>query len=150
MLISYFGINKDATRRLFGNWRVSCGRCHEGNKGGSKCRCRSNFSLCSIGYSFNWSGEEETSIYLFVVCFFLLIILLTRFFILTMACLRQTYMIFLAKLKKPHFSPGPESSECQLFSLDDIPFNSLSFSSMVVTLNLVCLRYMHILAVCFF
>ncbi|CAI8614104.1 unnamed protein product [Vicia faba] len=47
----------------------------------------------------------------------------------------QTYMIFLAKLKKPHFSPGPESSECQLFSLDDIPFNSL-FSSMVVTLNL--------------
>ncbi|KAI5426867.1 nudix hydrolase 23, chloroplastic [Lathyrus oleraceus] len=48
----------------------------------------------------------------------------------------QTYMIFLAKLKKPHFSPGPESSECQLFSLDDIPFNSLSFSSMVVTLSL--------------
>ncbi|KAJ1403349.1 NUDIX hydrolase domain [Sesbania bispinosa] len=48
----------------------------------------------------------------------------------------QTYMIFLAKLKKPHFSPGPESSECQLFPLDDIPFNSLSFSSMVVTLSL--------------
>ncbi|OIV95450.1 hypothetical protein TanjilG_06912 [Lupinus angustifolius] len=48
----------------------------------------------------------------------------------------QTYMIFLAKLKKPHFSPGPESSECQLFPFDDIPFNSLSFSSMVVTLSL--------------
>ncbi|XP_004493593.1 nudix hydrolase 23, chloroplastic isoform X1 [Cicer arietinum] len=48
----------------------------------------------------------------------------------------QTYMIFLAKLKKPHFSPGPESSECQLFALDDIPFNALSFSSMVVTLSL--------------
>ncbi|KAJ1396043.1 NUDIX hydrolase domain [Sesbania bispinosa] len=48
----------------------------------------------------------------------------------------ETYMIFLAKLKKPHFSPGPESSECQLFPLDDIPFNSLSFSSMVVTLSL--------------
>ncbi|RDX61324.1 Nudix hydrolase 23, chloroplastic [Mucuna pruriens] len=48
----------------------------------------------------------------------------------------QTYMIFLAKLKKPHFSPGPESSACQLFPLDDIPFNSLSFSSMVVTLSL--------------
>ncbi|KAJ6743067.1 NUDIX HYDROLASE 23 [Salix viminalis] len=48
----------------------------------------------------------------------------------------QTYIIFLAKLKKPHFSPGPESLECQLFSLDDIPFDSLAFSSMVVTLKL--------------
>ncbi|BAT85349.1 hypothetical protein VIGAN_04288400 [Vigna angularis var. angularis] len=48
----------------------------------------------------------------------------------------QIYLIFLAKLKKPHFSPGPESSACQLFPLDDIPFNSLSFSSMVVTLSL--------------
>ncbi|XP_020959407.1 nudix hydrolase 23, chloroplastic isoform X3 [Arachis ipaensis] len=48
----------------------------------------------------------------------------------------QTYMIFLAKLKTPHFSPGPESSECQLFPVDEIPINSLSFSSMVVTLSL--------------
>ncbi|MCD9638787.1 Nudix hydrolase 23, chloroplastic [Datura stramonium] len=48
----------------------------------------------------------------------------------------QTYVIFLAKLKNPHFSPGPESSECQLFELDDIPFDSLAFSSMLVTLNL--------------
>lgn len=46
-------------------------------------------------------------------------------------------MIFLAKLKRPHFSPGPESSECKLFGLDDIPFDSLAFSSMLVTLNLV-------------
>lgn len=46
-------------------------------------------------------------------------------------------MIFLAKLKNPHFSPGPESSECQLFELDDIPFDSLAFSSMLVSLNLV-------------
>uniref|UniRef100_A0A2P2KBX8 Nudix hydrolase domain-containing protein n=2 Tax=Rhizophora mucronata TaxID=61149 RepID=A0A2P2KBX8_RHIMU len=48
----------------------------------------------------------------------------------------QTYIIFLAKLKKPHFSPGPESLECRLFSVDDIPFDSLAFSSMLVTLNL--------------
>ncbi|GAV63964.1 NUDIX domain-containing protein, partial [Cephalotus follicularis] len=48
----------------------------------------------------------------------------------------QTYVIFLAKLKQPHFSPGPESSECRLFELDDIPFDSLAFSSMLVTLNL--------------
>lgn len=48
----------------------------------------------------------------------------------------QTYVIFLAKLKKPHFSPGPESMECRMFSLDEIPFDSLAFSSMVVTLKL--------------
>ncbi|KAA8518275.1 hypothetical protein F0562_015842 [Nyssa sinensis] len=48
----------------------------------------------------------------------------------------QTYIIFLAKLKRPHFAPGPESSECRLFSLDDIPFDSLAFSSMLVTLKL--------------
>lgn len=48
----------------------------------------------------------------------------------------QTYIIFLAKLKKPHFAPGPESLECRLFSLDEIPFDSLAFSSMVVTLKL--------------
>ncbi|XP_040930151.1 uncharacterized protein [Gossypium hirsutum] len=49
----------------------------------------------------------------------------------------QTYVIFLAKLKKPQFSPGPESSECYLFELDDILFDSLTFSSIFVTLNLV-------------
>ncbi|PPS12623.1 hypothetical protein GOBAR_AA08025 [Gossypium barbadense] len=48
----------------------------------------------------------------------------------------QTYVIFLAKLKKPQFSPGPESSECYLFELDDILFDSLTFSSIFVTLNL--------------
>lgn len=48
----------------------------------------------------------------------------------------QTYIIFLAKLKKPHFSPGPESSECRLFAFEDIPFDSLAFSSMLVTLDL--------------
>ena len=68
-----------------------------------------------------------------------------------MECLRQSYMIFLAKLKKHHFSPGPESSACQLFPLDDIPFNSLSFSSMVVTLSLVWfrIRYLNMLALGF-
>ncbi|XP_047327412.1 nudix hydrolase 23, chloroplastic [Impatiens glandulifera] len=48
----------------------------------------------------------------------------------------QTYVIFLAKLKSPHFSPGPESSDCRLFPLDEIPFDSLAFSSMLVTLKL--------------
>lgn len=49
----------------------------------------------------------------------------------------QTYIMFLAKLRKLHFSPGPESSDCRLFALDDIPFDSLAFSSILVTLNLV-------------
>lgn len=48
----------------------------------------------------------------------------------------QAYIIFLARMKRPHFSPGPESSECRLFSFDDIPFDSLAFSSMLVTLKL--------------
>ncbi|XAR68601.1 FAD diphosphatase [Bertholletia excelsa] len=48
----------------------------------------------------------------------------------------QTYIMFLAKLKTPYFSPGPESSECRLFALEDIPFDSLAFSSMLVTLKL--------------
>ncbi|KAK5838555.1 hypothetical protein PVK06_007286 [Gossypium arboreum] len=50
---------------------------------------------------------------------------------------QQTYVIFLAKLKKPQFSPGLESSEYCLFELNDIPFDSLAFSSIFVTLNLV-------------
>ncbi|AEC10067.1 Nudix hydrolase 23 [Arabidopsis thaliana] len=48
----------------------------------------------------------------------------------------QTYVIFLAKLKNLHFAPGPESLECRLFALDEIPFDSLAFSSIYVTLNL--------------
>ncbi|KAK9290029.1 hypothetical protein L1049_008192 [Liquidambar formosana] len=48
----------------------------------------------------------------------------------------QTYIIFLAKLKKPQFSPGPESLECRLYDFDDIPFDSLAFSSILVTLKL--------------
>jgi ADP-ribose/FAD diphosphatase len=50
--------------------------------------------------------------------------------------LDQTYVIFLAKLKNLHFAPGPESLECRLFALDEIPFDSLAFSSIYVTLNL--------------
>lgn len=48
----------------------------------------------------------------------------------------QSYILFRAKLKNPYFSPGPESLECALFSLDDIPFDSLAFSSIFVTLKM--------------
>uniref|UniRef100_A0A804QEX3 Nudix hydrolase domain-containing protein n=1 Tax=Zea mays TaxID=4577 RepID=A0A804QEX3_MAIZE len=49
----------------------------------------------------------------------------------------QSYIIFRARLKTPNFSPGPESLECALFALDDIPFDSLAFSSIIVTLRMV-------------
>lgn len=48
----------------------------------------------------------------------------------------QSYIIFRARLKTPNFSPGPESLECALFALDDIPFDSLAFSSIIVTLRM--------------
>ncbi|CAN6481496.1 unnamed protein product [Victoria cruziana] len=48
----------------------------------------------------------------------------------------QSYIIFHAKLKKPQFSPGPESLECALFDLNDIPYDSLAFSSVYVTLKM--------------
>ncbi|OAY74426.1 Nudix hydrolase 23, chloroplastic, partial [Ananas comosus] len=48
----------------------------------------------------------------------------------------QSYIIFRAKLKTPKFSPGPESLECALFALDEVPFHSLAFSSIVVTLKM--------------
>ncbi|XP_047970372.1 nudix hydrolase 23, chloroplastic-like isoform X2 [Salvia hispanica] len=62
--------------------------------------------------------------------------ILSPFVQLDIPLIGQTYVIFLAKLKRPHFAPGPESSECKLFALEDIPFDSLAFSSMLVTLNL--------------
>lgn len=39
-------------------------------------------------------------------------------------------------MKTPGFSPGSESLECELFALDDIPFDSLAFSSIIVTLRM--------------
>ncbi|CAI9097440.1 OLC1v1033870C1 [Oldenlandia corymbosa var. corymbosa] len=62
--------------------------------------------------------------------------ILAPFVHLDIPLIGQTYIIFLAKLKRPGFSPGEESSECQLFAVDEIPFDSLSFSSMLVTLKL--------------
>ncbi|XP_073105854.1 nudix hydrolase 23, chloroplastic isoform X2 [Elaeis guineensis] len=55
---------------------------------------------------------------------------------LDIPCIGQSYIIFRARLKTPYFSPGPESLECALFALDDIPFDSLAFSSIIVTLKM--------------
>ncbi|XP_077246963.1 nudix hydrolase homolog 23 [Tasmannia lanceolata] len=62
--------------------------------------------------------------------------ILSPFAQLDIPLIGQTYIIFRAKLKKPLFSPGPESLECALFSLDEIPFDCLAFSSVVVTLKM--------------
>ena len=60
------------------------------------------------------------------------------------ACfLEQTYVIFLARLKNLDFAPGPESLECRLFALDEIPFDSLAFSSIYVICYLKLSKYMY-------
>lgn len=48
----------------------------------------------------------------------------------------QSYIIFRARLKEPTFSPGQESLECALFALDEIPFDSIAFSSITVALKM--------------
>lgn len=48
----------------------------------------------------------------------------------------QSYILFRAKLRTPHFSPGIESLECALFNIDAIPFNQIAFSSISVALKL--------------
>lgn len=48
----------------------------------------------------------------------------------------QSYILFRAKLKTTKFSPGVESLECALFSLDEIPFDRIAFSSVSVALKL--------------
>lgn len=52
-------------------------------------------------------------------------------------CAVQSYIIFRARFKQLTFSPGPESLECALFSLDEIPFDSIAFSSITVALKMV-------------
>lgn len=77
---------------------------------------------------------RKINIYIYLL--YLSCVLPTDFEAYALLC-GQTYVIFLAKLRNPYFSPGPESSDCQLFALDDIPFDSLAFSSILVTLKLV-------------
>lgn len=47
----------------------------------------------------------------------------------------QSYLIFRADLAAPHtFAAGPESEDVALFAPEDIPFDSIAFSSIHVTL----------------
>ncbi|RWR78545.1 nudix hydrolase 23, chloroplastic [Cinnamomum micranthum f. kanehirae] len=61
---------------------------------------------------------------------------LSPFAQLDIPLIAQSYIIFRAKMKTPDFSPGPESLDCALFPLEDIPFDSLAFSSIFVTLKM--------------
>eukprot|EP00268_Persea_americana_P032363 TRINITY_DN3180_c0_g3_i4.p1 TRINITY_DN3180_c0_g3~~TRINITY_DN3180_c0_g3_i4.p1 ORF type:complete len:270 (-),score=43.86 TRINITY_DN3180_c0_g3_i4:3068-3877(-) len=61
---------------------------------------------------------------------------LSPFAQLDIPLIAQSYIIFRAKMNTPDFSPGPESLECALFPLEDIPFDSLAFSSIFVTLKM--------------
>ncbi|TBR43496.1 NUDIX hydrolase [Marinomonas agarivorans] len=49
--------------------------------------------------------------------------------------INQVHMIYLADLENADFHPTPESSEVQLFSLEDIPWEQLSFASVRQTLQ---------------
>lgn len=49
----------------------------------------------------------------------------------------QAYIIFRAVLEAPYsFSPGPETLETQLFAPDEIPYDSIAFSSIAITLRM--------------
>lgn len=47
----------------------------------------------------------------------------------------QVYMIYLAELVEGKFGAGAESLECALFAEDDIPWDTLAFPSMTLTLT---------------
>lgn len=121
---------QDSSCWLSRSRRVSCRRSNEGNLGRSRSHCGSYFTFCATRHSSYWPSKYTCKTSL--VFFLHIIDSYMALFILD-----QTYVIFLAKLKNLHFAPGPESLECRLFALDEIPFDSLAFSSIYVTLNLV-------------
>ncbi|MEL7028379.1 MAG: NUDIX hydrolase [Pseudomonadota bacterium] len=47
----------------------------------------------------------------------------------------QVQLIFRARLAAPHFAPGPESLETQVYAWEDIPWNALAFPSVHWALN---------------
>ncbi len=47
----------------------------------------------------------------------------------------QVYLLYLARLRDPDVSPGIESSEVQLFSQEEIPWEDIGFTSSVFALK---------------
>ena len=57
------------------------------------------------------------------------------FSILDVPQVEQVHMFFRAALVDPDFDPGPESLEARLFSEDEIPWDSLAFRTVTLTLR---------------
>lgn len=49
--------------------------------------------------------------------------------------INQVYMMFRSRLSEPHFHPGTESLEVELFSESEIPWNELAFPVIEATLR---------------
>ena len=47
----------------------------------------------------------------------------------------QVYFLFLARLVEPIFSPGEETLETKLFTLDEIPWDEIAFKSNIFALR---------------
>lgn len=54
---------------------------------------------------------------------------------ITVTHISQVHLFFLAELDKPEYSSGPESLEVELFAPEDIPWDSLAFSTVEQTLR---------------
>jgi ADP-ribose pyrophosphatase YjhB (NUDIX family) len=55
--------------------------------------------------------------------------------IMSLPHIDQVYMMFRGRLSGLEFSPGAESEEVKLFELDDIPWTSLAFPTILYTLR---------------
>ena len=58
------------------------------------------------------------------------------FFMCDLRHISQIYMMYLGKLSKCEYSPGPESEEVKLFSESEIPWGDIAFSVIEQTLKL--------------
>lgn len=61
---------------------------------------------------------------------------LETFALLNIASISQVYLMFLADLQDDHWAPGSESLQVELFSVQEIPWKELAFSSIIKTLEL--------------
>ena len=64
------------------------------------------------------------------------IILGDLFAIFDLPFCNQVHMFFLAKMQSPTLNPGLESLEAKLFSINEIPWSQLSFTSVKKTIEL--------------
>lgn len=61
--------------------------------------------------------------------------LLGLFSLVNLPCFSQVHLFYRARLKDPHFAPGPESLEAALFHESEIPWDDIAFRSTTVSLQ---------------